>query len=160
MLERCTNNLERWGGVHRLIDQWLEHRKELISLYVNLEKQVPKSYRPISLESKLVDFCNELVDYASQGHFEIYEQLLREAQAFNDGSEAILGELMPEIQQSTDQLLSFQDQYAGNPLTEELKQKLHHDLSILGESLAERFDHEDRLIADIHEAHRASLPSL
>lgn len=159
MLERCTNNLERWGGVHQMIDQWLHHRRDLITQYVNAEKPATNGYRPLTMEAKLEQLCNALVDYASQGHFEIYEQLLREAQAFNDGTEDILNSLMPNIQSSTDAILDFQDRYAGQPLSEAQQLQLRQDLSSLGEALAERFEYEDQLIADIHEAHRDSSPS-
>ena len=31
MLESCQNAQERWGGVHLLIDRWLQERKEPVS---------------------------------------------------------------------------------------------------------------------------------
>lgn len=33
MLESCQNAQERWGGVHLLIDRWLQERHELIGAY-------------------------------------------------------------------------------------------------------------------------------
>ena len=30
MLEDCKNALERWGGVHVLIDRWLDQRRQLL----------------------------------------------------------------------------------------------------------------------------------
>lgn len=79
MLEKCRNAQERWGGVHQLIDRWLQERHELISAYQQLQSQLDRCSR-----ETLQVFCQWLVDYASAGHFEVYEQLLREAQDFND----------------------------------------------------------------------------
>ena len=33
MLESCRNAQERWGGVHKLIDRWLEERQELVQAF-------------------------------------------------------------------------------------------------------------------------------
>lgn len=33
MLESCQNAQERWGGVHLLIDRWLQERHELVRAY-------------------------------------------------------------------------------------------------------------------------------
>jgi regulator of sigma D len=33
MLESCQNAQERWGGVHLLIDRWLQERHELVHAY-------------------------------------------------------------------------------------------------------------------------------
>ena len=33
MLESCKNAQERWGGVHQLIDRWLQERQELIGVF-------------------------------------------------------------------------------------------------------------------------------
>lgn len=81
MLESCQNAQERWGGVHLLIDRWLQEREELIAAYDKLGAK-PQA---LSEDRKpLQEFCGVLVDYVSAGHFEIYEQLTGEAKAFND----------------------------------------------------------------------------
>ena len=81
MLETCTTSQERWGGVHQLIDRWLAERNQLIMDYTRLRQRV---HTPDSADTALSAFCDVLVDYVSAGHFEIYEQLLREAQDFDD----------------------------------------------------------------------------
>jgi regulator of sigma D len=81
MLESCQNAQERWGGVHLLIDRWLQERHELVRAYDAL------GAKPEALgenRKPLQEFCGVLVDYVSAGHFEIYEQLTGEAKAFND----------------------------------------------------------------------------
>lgn len=153
MLERCKNNQERWGGVHRLIDHWLDQRRQLITLYVHLEQ--PSKQVSERIELKVMAFCDHLVDYLSEGHFEIYEQLLKEAQAFNDGTERILVQLLPSIERSTQAMLDFQDRYACQEYDEATASSLHQALSDLGERLEDRFELEDRLIAEIHHVHSA-----
>ena len=76
MLESCRNAQERWGGVHLLIDRWLHERHALINAYHELHTD-----RDATARQALQRFCEYLVDYVSAGHFEIYEQLLAEAEA-------------------------------------------------------------------------------
>lgn len=81
MLESCQNAQERWGGVHLLIDRWLQERNELIKAFDALG-DTPEAL--VKNRKTLQTFCGVLVDYTSAGHFEIYEQLTNEAKAFND----------------------------------------------------------------------------
>lgn len=81
MLESCQNAQERWGGVHKLIDSWLKARHELVRAFDAL------GAKPEALAENretLQDFCGVLVDYVSAGHFGVYEQLTKEAEAFDD----------------------------------------------------------------------------
>jgi len=82
MLEKCRDAKERWGGVSTIIDHWLEERQQLISVFVSLQGQEAGD----PLNSSLSEFCVLLMDYLSSGHFEVYEQLLREGSEFADGS--------------------------------------------------------------------------
>lgn len=154
MLESCKTAQERWGGVHQIIDTWLAERRELISLYFALEGITPFQKDRDSEEVKLTKFCEVLVDYISSGHFEVYEQLLQEAKAFDDGSEKLIAKLMPKIQATTELALDFNDLYSTTELVQQNVESVHSRLSALGEALEERFELEDRLIQDIHEAHR------
>ena len=81
MLESCRNAQERWGGVHLLIDRWLQERHALINAFDGLHGGAEAATRPA-----LQKFCEILLDYVSAGHFEIYEQLLNEAEAFGGRS--------------------------------------------------------------------------
>ena len=52
MLESCQNAQERWGGVHLLIDRWLQEREELIGAYDKLGAQpesLSESRKPLQL---------------------------------------------------------------------------------------------------------------
>ncbi len=151
MLEKCRNAKERWGGVSTIIDHWLEERQQLISTFVS----IPSQEAGPPLNSSMGEFCDLLMDYLSSGHFEVYEQLLREGSEFADGSLEQAQHLFPLIQPSTDQALDFNDAYGGldTPTLQQLCQ-LSRDLSDLGETLEERFALEDQLIEILHTAHK------
>lgn len=151
MLEKCRNAKERWGGVSTIIDHWLEERQQLISTFFS----IPAQEAGAPLNSSVGEFCDLLMDYLSSGHFEVYEQLLREGSEFADGSLEKAQHLFPLIQPSTDQALDFNDAY-GNLESPTLKQlcQLSRELSELGETLEERFALEDQLIEILHNAHK------
>ena len=100
----CRNAQERWGGVHLLIDRWLHERHALINAYDRLHIERDDA------RQALQRFCEYLVDYVSAGHFEIYEQLLAEAEAFGDARAIELAkQIYPRIETITQVALSFND---------------------------------------------------
>ncbi|EIK54772.1 anti-RNA polymerase sigma 70 factor [Stutzerimonas stutzeri TS44] len=148
MLESCRNAQERWGGVHLLIDRWLQERHALVNAFDGLHVESDSATR-----QALQKFCQLLVDYVSAGHFEIYEQLLAEAKAFGDARGIELAkQIYPRIETITQVLLAFNDRcekgdcFDSPGLSEELRQ--------LGQLLHERFDLEDCLIEVLHTAHK------
>lgn len=150
MLDQCTIE-ERWTGVDAIVDRWLQERQSLIVQFCALSgvnEYSPKSERS---HVRLQKFCQNLVDYVSSGHFEVYYQLIREAEEFEDGSAELAQSLFPELNGTTEIAMAFNDQYADS---EGPFPKLSNHLSKLGETLATRFDFEDRLIDATHEAHR------
>ena len=153
MLEGCQTAKERWGGVSEIIDRWLNERQELIVLYcsINGMDQFDDDKRPVA--SKLKELCQILVDYASAGHFEVYEQLIREAREFNDGCIDIAETLLLRLETNTEKFLKFNDH--GESLSS--IQKLQGAISELGETLEERFSLEDKMIEILHESHRGVL---
>jgi len=152
MLENCKNAHERWGGVHKMIDSWLNERQQLIVLYCNLSAS-----KPLSVEDPLAEnigrFCQVMMDYCSAGHFEIYEQLINEAKEFDDGGVELARELVPKLDKLTGQCVDFNDTYDQN-CAFELLAKLPQDLSNIGEILEERFELEDQLIEQLHNVHK------
>jgi len=151
MLEKCHNAQERWGGVSDIIDQWLEQRQQLIRTLFSLSDC--EIGQP--LNTQLTLFCDLLMDYLSSGHFEVYEQLLREGSDFADGSVDRVQELFPKIQPTTDTALDFNDRYGifEQPTLRDIRDFVE-DLSQLGEVLEDRFELEDQLIETLHNAHR------
>jgi regulator of sigma D len=97
------------------------------------------------------------VDYVSAGHFEIYDQLLREAEFANDDSVALAAELYPKIHETTQASLDFNDKYSTEEHWELYHSDFQSDLSSLGEALSHRFEIEDRLINEMHNSHEALL---
>ncbi|WP_416421886.1 sigma D regulator [Pseudomonas sp. App30] len=150
MLESCQNAQERWGGVHKLIDRWLQERQKLVEAFDKLG-ETPEALA--GNRKKLKEFCGVLVDYVSAGHFEIYEQLIAEAKAFDDERGLELADtIFPRIEAITQFALDFNDHCdkgdcsCATTLTGKLKE--------LGSRLHERFELEDCLIEVLHNAHK------
>jgi regulator of sigma D len=157
MLEGCKNAKERWGGVHELIDRWLNERQELLVQFCSIEGLDEFQTKPATTIEKVQTFCNILVDYVSAGHFEIYQQLIREAQEFDDGGMELYEKLYPTIESTTRTALDFHDKYETEELARENRSSLATDLSNLGEALESRFELEDQLIEGLHEVHREKV---
>ena len=154
MLEGCKSAKERWGGVSEIIDRWLNERQELIVLYcsINGVNQFHEDKRPVA--NKLKEMCQILVDYVSAGHFEVYEQLVREGMEFDDDSGVKLAKSMiPKLENNTQVCLDFND---GIESVSSVSM-LQASLSELGEALEERFALEDKMIEVLHESHREEV---
>ena len=158
MLENCRNARERWGGVSELIDRWLKERQELLVRYCDLSTETDFSQTEM-LRDKFVRLCEVLVDYVSAGHFEVYEQLIQEAREFNDGGLELAAKLYPRIEQTTEVALNFNDRLDGRELSEVDVKELFNELSRLGEVLESRFEMEDFLIENLHNAHAGKVAS-
>jgi regulator of sigma D len=156
MLEKCQGAQERWGGVSEIIDAWLEGRQVLISQFVSL----PAQSIAHGLNERLSLFCDRLMDYLSSGHFEVYEQLLREGGEFKDGSLEEAQQLFPLIQPTTDQALDFNDKFSSmqDPSVQEIRE-FAEQLSLLGEALENRFSLEDKMIELLHLTHSENKAS-
>ena len=135
MLENCRNARERWGGVSELIDRWLKDRQELLVHYCDLSGESDFSQTE-ALKQKFVRLCEVLVDYVSTGHFEIYEQLVREAREFNDGGLELAAKVYPRIEKTTEVALNFNDKLGDGGLSEQDVKTLFDELSRLGKASA------------------------
>lgn len=153
MLENCKTAQERWGGTHQIIDRWLEERKQVLVHYFDIS--VEKSLEPDNQTLQL--FCEVLMDYVSAGHFEVYEQLVREAKEFNDGGIELAKKLYPRLEATTTKILDFNDRYDTDKHSQAYQESLADDLSSLGETMTERFELEDQLIERLHNIHREQI---
>lgn len=150
-MHKNTESLkQQWNIVEATLEKWLEERKELLVLYCNYG-ETDDSGSPRWTEVKR--FCQILVDYVSLGHFEVYDQLVREAEAAEDDSVALAEQLYPKLHQATQVALDFNDKYATEENWENNSQDFQEDLSHLGEELSIRFEMEDRLISEMHSCH-------
>lgn len=158
MLENCRNARERWGGVSELIDRWLKERQELLVHYCALSGESDRD-EVEALQQKCVRLCELLLDYVSAGHFEVYEQLIQEAREFNDGGLELAARVYPKIEKTTEVALSFNDRIDDQSLSAQDADELFAELSKLGEALENRFEMEDVLIDQLHNAHAGKLES-
>ncbi|UTW09739.1 sigma D regulator [Pseudomonas benzenivorans] len=150
MLESCQNAQERWGGVHLLIDRWLQERQELVAAFAAISET---QRAPSANAQTLQRFCEVLVDYVSAGHFEVYEQLTNEAKAFGDQRGLELAkQIYPRIEAITEVALSFNDRCDNGDCRDSVP--LNEELNRLGQLLHERFELEDCLIEVLHNAHQ------
>lgn len=153
MLKHSETTHEHWGTVDKIIEKWLNERQELILLFCavdGLREFTPRS-TPIAVKVKA--FCQVMIDYMSAGHFEIYEELMHEADEFEEDYGDLINSILPRIQMSTEIAIEFNDRYADANV-QEIHPEMAHHLSALGEKLAERFELEDRLIEVMHSRHR------
>ncbi|MEW5249470.1 sigma D regulator [Microbulbifer sp. 2201CG32-9] len=151
MLENCKSARERWGGVSKIIDRWLQSRQTLLVSFCVLSEKKGSLQATEPTGEKVRELCQNLMDYVSAGHFEVYEQLILEGKAFDDkqGLEQARGHYQ-KIDDTTDTAIDFNDKYLE---TDDLS-SLVRDLSKLGEALESRFSAEDQMIAVLHTAHK------
>ncbi|XOZ32304.1 sigma D regulator [Halomonadaceae bacterium KBTZ08] len=152
MLEDCRSAKERWGGVSELIDRWLQSRQQLIVQYCGLASS-PDFSQPEPLYEQLSSLCEQLLDYVSAGHFEVYEQLMNEAREFDDGGIEVANRVYPKISKTTQEMLAFNDLLEVSETTEDDMRAMYARVSNLGEIMEERFELEDLLIENLHNAH-------
>ena len=151
MLENCKSAKERWGGVNKIIDRWLQERQDLLVDYCALSTITDFDENNTNHRQKVSQFCQILVDYVSAGHFEVYDQLIKEGRDFGD-TEALetAATLYKIIDVTTEKLLDFNDKYEE---TDDLS-SLAADLSEIGQQLEPRFEAEDQMISVLHVCHK------
>jgi len=153
MLENCQSARERWGGVSEIIDRWLKERQDMLVLFCKISAQKSEPFSE-ETETTLRHFCQILVDYVSAGHFEVYEQLVNEGREYDDHEGLSVAKVQYKaIDSTTEFILDFNDKYQE---TDDLS-ALMQDLSKLGESLAIRFEAEDKMIEVLHNSHRDQI---
>jgi regulator of sigma D len=105
-------------------------------------------------DTELQQFCEIMVDYVSVGHFEVFEQITKEAEIFgNDQGLDKSPELIDKIQTTTELILDFNDKY----ITAKDLDALIIDLAALGETFVQRFADEDVLIDLLHSTNVSKL---
>ncbi|MBG0684360.1 sigma D regulator [Enterobacter kobei] len=146
MLNQLESLTERVRGSNKLVDRWLHVRKHLLVAYYNLVGIKPGKESFMRLNEKaLDDFCQSLVDYLSDGHFNIYERIIREMEGTTPYLAA--SKLYPLLEANTQQIMDYYDSTLENAIDHDNYLEFQQALSDLGETLEERFTLEDRLIA-------------
>ena len=146
MLNQLESLTERVRGSNKLVDRWLHVRKHLLVAYYNLVGIKPGKESFMRLNEKaLDDFCQSLVDYLSDGHFNIYERIIREMEGTTPYLAA--SKLYPLLEANTRQIMDYYDSTLENAIDHDNYLEFQQALSDLGEALEERFTLEDKLIA-------------
>jgi len=146
-----SNPQQQFAAVEDLLTRWLKERRELLGRYTEIVVALDSAPQADKLMQRQQALCELLVDYVSAGHFEVFNELLNEAESFADGSEELAQQLMPDIGDTTEVILAYEEKYGSG---EAYPETIKRDLSALGELLESRFVLEDRLIAGLHNRHR------
>ena len=154
MPHRSSNPNQQFAAVEELLTRWLKERRELLGRHTGIAVALDSEPEPASLAQRQRALCSILVDYVSAGHFEVFHELLNEAETFADGRAAMAQQLMPAIGDTTEVILAYEEKYGSGAAYPDTLQR---DLSALGEVLESRFVLEDRLIAGLHNRHRRSV---
>ncbi len=153
MTNRHTPN-EQFQVVEALLKDWLKERQDLLACYTRLVSASGpggNNTSPTACRDQQAALCELLVDYVSAGHFEVFIKLVEEAESFADGSETLAKQLMPNITDTTEFILAYEEKYARN---EHGALPAARDISALGEVLETRLTLEDQLISRLHNKHR------
>lgn len=127
-----------------LIRKLMETRTEMLSIYSELIGKRPFVDDP-SVPTLLQRFCQCLVDYTAQAHFQLYRHFAENRER-RLAVISVAEEIYPRVLEITQAILDFNDKYDCEDHCEVLT-SLREDLSVLGEQLADRIELEDRLIA-------------
>jgi regulator of sigma D len=156
MPHRNNDPKQQFDAVDNLLTRWLKERRQVLGKYTEIAVALDSNPQSETLERQQKLLCELLVDYVSAGHFEVFDQLLNEAETFADGSGDLAKQLIPTIGDTTEVILAYEEKYAGGQVYPDT---LKRDLSSLGEVLESRFVMEDRLIAGLHNRHRRQAGS-
>jgi len=141
-LERLT---ERVGGSNELVDRWLQVRKQLLVAYYNLVGLKPGKESVTQLDETALDnFCHNLVEYLSAGHFNIYERIISGMEGISPLIAAT--KIYPLLEENTEIIMGYYDSSLENAIDHDNYLEFQQALSGIGESLAARFTLEDKLI--------------
>ena len=135
---------ERRGQSHNDIHALVESRNATLSKLSALASKQP--FTPPSHETQLLlqNFCESLIDYTASAHFQLYRHI-DENKERRQSVAKFASEVYPDIAESTQSILQFNDKYDCEDHCDDLGQ-LATDLSRMGETLADRIELEDQII--------------
>jgi regulator of sigma D len=143
MVSENSQLVERRSQSHRLIEQLVAQRTEMLSLYNQLASIRPYDKDDQDIKDLLEEFCEILVDYTANAHFRLYrfiDEGIEKRRAVLD----LADEIYPRIVKTTEAIIAFNDQLDGGD--DGQIADLEHALSHLGEELADRIELEDQMI--------------
>ena len=143
MLTAAETANERRTQSHNLIGDLVSTRTEMLALYTRLAAKKPFTDLE-AVTDLLQEFCQIMVDYTASAHFRLY-RFLDERIERRRGVLRIAEVIYPRVIETTQAIIDFNDRYEDINTGYE-PTNLEHDLSWLGERLAERIELEDQLI--------------
>ncbi|CCP01362.1 Regulator of sigma D [Erwinia amylovora Ea644] len=145
MLNQLEVITARFGGCSELVDFCLHARRQLLVAYYQMVGIKPNKESPTTLDENALDaFCQNLVDYLSNGHFTIYERFIKELEGTELLAKAAL--IYPSLQKNTAQIMQLYDTHFEAAIDHDNDHNFQHALSVVGEALEARFTLEDRFI--------------
>lgn len=135
---------DRRGRSLVMINKLVDSRTEMLALYAQLARQKP-FVGNADVPAMLEEFCQALVDYAANAHFQLYRYFAEKNERRQE-IYVVAEKIYPSILAITNKVLDFNDKYDCGDHCSQFNE-LEHDLSMLGETLADRIELEDKLIA-------------
>ena len=120
-------------GVHGFLDD----RQRLIVQIMKLTSEIDDHHHDI-VEALLIRFCQRMIDYLSNGHFQIFSNL------FPHSNDVTVPPEYEILDGTTEIAMRFHDQYASNQRFS--LDTLRANLEELTLALETRFEHDDELI--------------
>ena len=127
------------------MDSLLGARKETLSLYSELASLRPFKEVEEDVTVVLQEFCETLMDYTASAHFQLY-RFIEDGTERRENIRNLAEKIYPNISMTTEQFLDFNDKYEAEQKDAHFS-SLDHDLSSLGEILADRIVYEDQVIS-------------
>lgn len=164
MLNQLEILTARVGGCSELVDFCLRSRKQLLVTYYQMAGIKPNKETLTTLDENALDnFCQNLVDYLSTGHFTVYERFIKELEGTGQLAKASL--IYPSLKANTDQIMQIYDSHLETAIDNDNYLEFQRALSEVGEALEVRFTLEDQFIKlalekSIENQEAANTPSL
>lgn len=136
---------ERRSESHKLINELVHTRNEMLSMFSELIAHRPFRGQDGEIPKLVEQFCQALIDYTADAHFRLYRYIDEK----NERRRSIIdvaNKVYPKIMDTTQAILDFNDKYETEKSLGDVD-VLSTDLSDLGEQLAERIELEDKVIS-------------
>lgn len=152
-----NTTLQKVDEKYSWINDMIKARKELVIQYmkilnVSVSRSSNKNDVCYPSYEDVTKFCDQLVDYMSHGHFDLFPKILELIENASGRSLSIAHRTLPRIEDTTEYLMKFTDKYAED-LNEAKMSTVQKDLSSIGKALEVRFKNEDRLIIALRLVH-------
>ena len=145
--ERISAEENRRSRQSDVINSLLQERQQVLVSMCELAELEAGEVPPGTVIHNLRNFNQQLVDYTALGHFEIYERII-DGRERRGNIKLVADRVYPSISGTTQLFVDFNDKYEGIDEPESLT-NLYHDLSSVGEAMAERIESEDELLREI-----------